>query len=146
MGSIGQRGLTFREILVLLLVISAVVGALYPVVHARLDDYRLAKAHSQLDGLAAALERYKLDNHFYPTTEQGLGALVTMPTTTPVPRNWNSQGYLDSPAVPLDPWGSAYVYSSLDEGRYYELKSLGSDGEPGGEDMASDLSRLTRDN
>ena len=81
MGQHSQSGLTFREILVLLLVISAVVAALYPVVHARLDDYRLATAQSQLAELAEALERYKLDNHFYPTTEQGLAALVIMPTT-----------------------------------------------------------------
>tara|TARA_R100000687_G_scaffold52104_3_gene41528 strand:- start:129 stop:569 length:441 start_codon:yes stop_codon:yes gene_type:complete len=139
LGQHSQSGLTFREILVLLLVISAVVAALYPVVHARLDDYRLATAQSQLAELAEALERYKLDNHFYPTTEQGLAALVIMPTTDPVPRNWNSRGYLSGSVVPNDPWGSPYVYSSREEGRYYELKSLGGDGEPGGDDMASDI-------
>lgn len=134
-----QRGLTFREILVLLLVILAIVAALYPIVNARLDDYRLSTAQSELGELAEALERYKLDNHFYPTTEQGLAALVTMPTTDPVPQNWNNRGYLANGQVPVDPWGKPYVYSSREEGRYYELKSLGSDGKPGGEDMAVDL-------
>lgn len=134
-----QRGLTFREILILMVVIAAVIGGLYPVVHARLDDYRLARAHEQLAELSSALERYKLDNHFYPTTAQGLGALVVVPTTDPIPRNWNKSGYLANGRVPLDPWGSAYVYSSRDEARYYALTSLGSDGEPGGEDMATDI-------
>lgn len=139
MGTSDQRGLTFREILALILIISAVVAGLYPVVHVRLDDYRLAKAQEELDELSSALERYKLDNHFYPTTDQGLVALVIMPTTDPVPRNWNQRGYLADGRVPRDPWGNAYVYSSRDEARYYELKSLGSDGQPGGEDMAADI-------
>lgn len=141
MGTRRQLGLTLREILVLLAVLSLIVGALYPIVHARLDDYRFASANAQLDDIAAALERYKLDNHFYPTSQQGLAALVAMPTSEPVPRNWNSGGYLGSGAVTLDPWGSPYVYTDLDDGRYYELYSRGSDGEPGGEDTASDIRR-----
>lgn len=139
MHCLAQRGLTAREILLLLLILTAVVAGLYPVIHARLDDYRLATAETQLSELSAALERYKLDNHFYPTTEQGLDALVRSPESEPVPRNWNPQGYLPNRHVPADPWGQPYIYTSLEEGRYYTLKSLGSDGEPGGEGFASDL-------
>lgn len=134
-----ERGLTAKEILLLLLILAGVVAGLYPVIHARLDDYRLATAATQLVELSAALERYKLDNHFYPTTEQGLEALVRSPDSEPVPRNWNPQGYLPSRHVPADPWGQPYVYTSLEEGRHYTLKSLGSDGEPGGEGLARDL-------
>lgn len=134
-----QRGLTAREILLLFLILAGVVAGLYPIIHARLDDYRLATAETQLAEISAALERYKLDNHFYPTTEQGLDALVRSPESEPVPRNWNPQGYLPNSRVPADPWGQPYIYTSLEEGRYYTLESLGSDGEPGGEGLARDL-------
>ena len=134
-----QKGLTFREILVLIVVIGAVVASLRPIVNERLDDYQLAKAHAQMEEIVEGLERYKLDNHFYPTTEQGLTALVVMPVTDPVPRNWNNRGYLSGGLVPLDPWGRPYVYTSRDEARYFDLHSLGSDGKPGGERMAADI-------
>jgi general secretion pathway protein G len=134
-----QRGLTLREILVLLLVLSAIAAGLSPIIHGRLGDYRLASTHAQLNEIAAALERYKLDNHFYPATAQGLEALIVLPATEPVPRNWNKGGYLDSDVISLDPWGNPYVYRDQDGGRYFELLSLGSDGELGGDDMASDI-------
>lgn len=141
MGSRRQQGLTFREILVLAVVLLMIVAALYPVVHSRLGDFRLSRANEQLNELAAALERYKLDNHFYPTSGQGLQALVVMPTTQPVPKSWNKRGYLSGGSVPRDPWGNAYVYNDLEDGRYYELYSLGSDGAPGGEEAARDIRR-----
>ncbi len=134
-----QGGLTIREILVLILIISGLVAALYPIIESRLDDYRVATARAHITELAAALERYKLDNHFYPTTEQGLRALIAMPTSGRTPRNWNSTGYLPTDAVPLDPWGAPYRYESREEGRYFTLQTYGADGKPGGEGIAGDL-------
>ena len=134
-----QDGLTIREILVLLLILCGLAALIYPVVESRLDDYRVATARAQVTELAAALERYKLDNQFYPTTKQGLEALVNMPTSGRIPRNWNSTGYLPTDTVPLDPWGAPYQYESREAGRFFQLRTYGADGKPGGEGIAEDL-------
>lgn len=81
---------------------------------------------------------YRLDNRRYPSTAQGLEALVARPVTPPAPPNWASGGYLAQ--VPVDPWGNPYVYRSPGEGAPYELISLGADGQPGGEGVDADLS------
>lgn len=132
-------GLTLREILILLLVFAGLAALVYPVVVERLDDYRLEQAETDLEELSAALEQYKLDNHFYPTTRQGLQALIAKPTSGPVPRNWNPAGYLSRGVVPLDPWGQPYRYESRETGRYYDLGTLGADSEPGGQGVSADI-------
>lgn len=133
-------GLTIQEILFLLLVIAGVVALLHPVVTERLDDYQLEQAETDLQDLASALEQYKLDNHFYPTTRQGLSALIDKPRSGPIPKNWNPDGYLSRGVVPLDPWGQPYLYQSREAGRFYDLKTLGSDMRPGGAGLAADIS------
>ena len=133
-------GLTIQEILFLLLVIAGVVVLLYPVVNERLDEYQQEQVESDLQDLAAALEQYKLDNHFYPTSRQGLSALVEKPRSGPIPKNWNPEGYLTRGVVPLDPWGQPYFYESREAGRFYDLKTLGSDMSPGGTGLAADIS------
>ena len=132
-------GLTLREILILLLVFAGLAALVYPVVVERLDDYRLEQARADIEDLAAALEKYKLDNHFYPTTGQGLQALIAKPTSGPIPRNWNPGGYLSRGVVPLDPWGQPYIYESRETGRYYDLSTLGEDNKPGGSGNAADI-------
>lgn len=132
-------GLTLPEILILLLVFAGLAAWVYPVVVERLDDYRVEQVEADLDALSSALEKYKLDNHFYPTTQQGLQALVVHPTSGPMPKNWNPEGYLSRGVVPLDPWGQGYRYESREGGRNYELGTLGGDGEPGGEGVAADI-------
>ena len=92
--------------------------------------------------ISAALRMYRLDNGDYPTTEQGLRALVERPATAPVPSNWSSEGYL--PEAPTDPWGRAYVYRSPGQNGRYDLLSYGKDGEAGGEGLDADLTERTR--
>lgn len=134
-----HSGLTLLEILILLLVFAGLAALVYPVVVERLDDYQVKQAEADLEALSSALEKYKLDNHFYPTTQQGLQALVAQPTSGPTPKNWNPAGYLSRGVVPLDPWGQPYRYESREDGRYYEIGTLGGDTEPGGEGVAADI-------
>ena len=96
---------------------------------------------TDIASLSQALDMYKLDNHFYPTTDQGIDALVTKPNVSPLPRNWNSGGYIKGSKIPLDPWDGEYVYFSPGEdGQPYELFSLGADGRVGGSDYDADIS------
>jgi general secretion pathway protein G len=98
------------------------------------------QARVQMRILANALEHYKQDNGFYPTTEQGLRALVRKPTTAPLPRYWPEGGYLDTTEMPYDPWGVPYIYLSPGQhGAGYTLKSLGEDQREGGQGHATDL-------
>jgi general secretion pathway protein G len=98
------------------------------------------QARVQMRILEDALNRYKLDNGIYPTTEQGLEALVHKPTTGPLPRHWPEGGYLDGIARPRDPWGVPYIYISPGQyGAGYDLKCLGADHWEGGAGYAADL-------
>jgi general secretion pathway protein G len=104
------------------------------------DKARYGVALAQMRILEEALKRYKLDNGVFPTTEQGLEALVRRPSVGVIPRNWPVGGYLDKQEVPTDPWGNAYIYIS--PGRHrpdYDLKSLGADSREGGEGYNADI-------
>ena len=96
-------------------------------------------ASNMFSNIATALKLYRLDNFGYPTTEQGLAALVEKPTMDPIPRNWKQSGYL--PELPMDPWGRPYLYLNPAElgGGEYDLYSLGADGVTGGEGQNADL-------
>ena len=105
----------------------------------------MTTAKSDIASLSQALDMYKLDNHFYPTTDQGLEALVSRPQSSPEPRNWNPEGYIKGNKLPLDPWDGEYVYMSPGEdNRPYELISLGADARLGGEGYAADISSSDR--
>jgi general secretion pathway protein G len=106
-----------------------------PRILGRTDEARQTKAAADIKAIEQALSLYKLDNGFYPTTEQGLEALVTPPTTGLVPRRWNADGDLDK--VPLDPWDLPYVFES--DGSAYVIRSFGADGSEGGDGAASDI-------
>ncbi len=133
----GESGVTLIEMMVVLVIIAIVAALIVPNVIGRPDEARVTVARTDLRTIAASLEMYKLDNRVYPTTAQGLEALVSRPTTPPVPANWPSGGYLSQ--VPVDPWGFPYLYRSPGESRPYDLMSLGADGKPGGEGTGADI-------
>jgi general secretion pathway protein G len=136
-----QSGFTLIEIMVVV-VILAVLGALVvPKILENVDKARVTRAASDIRAIQTALDLYRLDNFKYPTTEQGLQALVSQPTD-PTITNYRSGGYL--PSLPKDPWNAPYQYTSPGaNGRDYEITSYGRDGKPGGEGYDADISTTT---
>ena len=135
---LGEAGLTLIEMIVVLAIIALVAALIVPNVIGRPDEARVTVANTDLRTISAALKMYRLDNGDYPTTEQGLAALNTPPQSGPVPVNFAANGYLEQ--VPVDPWGRAYIYMSpAQNGSRFQITSLGSDGEPGGEDVDADI-------
>jgi general secretion pathway protein G len=128
--------------IVVLAIIALVAVMIVPNVIGRPDQARVTVAKTDLKAIAAALRMYRLDNGDYPTTEQGLKALVERPASDPQPANWNSEGYLPEP--PKDPWGRDYVYRSPGQTAGFDLMSYGKDGEPGGEGLDADLTDRSR--
>lgn len=141
----GNRGFSLVEILVVLVIIGLLVSIVAPNVLQRADEARVQKVKADFKNIETALKLYKLDNFNYPTTEQGLGALVEKPTMDPIPRNWKQGGYLEQ--VPSDPWGSPYKYLSPPEFGQgdYDIYTLGADGVTGGEDQNADLGNWQTD-
>lgn len=132
-----QAGVTLIEMMVVLVIIAIVAALVVPNVVGRPDEARVSVAQTDIRSIGSALELYRLDNQTYPTTSQGLAALSERPTSAPEPRNWVAGGYLT--AVPVDPWGNAYLYRSPGENGGFDLISLGSDGQPGGDAAAADI-------
>ncbi|KKO17579.1 MULTISPECIES: type II secretion system major pseudopilin GspG [Pseudomonas] len=134
-----ERGFTLIEIMVVVIILGVLGALVLPNVMSRPDHAKLTAARTDIQSISTALEIYRLDNGRYPTTEQGLDALVKRPTVAPLPRQWSAQGYLKS--TPTDPWGSHYQYASpgTRSTQGYDLYSLGGDGQPGGEEMDADI-------
>lgn len=136
-----RAGLTLIEILVvvtILAILATIVGI--NVLHEP-EKARVITAKSQLKTLKTAVEIYKMDNGHIPTMAQGLAALVEKPTLDPIPKQFRTEGYLDTRAIPLDPWGNEYIYIVPGRsGESFEVISYGKDSEPGGTDGAADLS------
>ena len=140
-----QQGFSLIEVLVVVVIMGMLIGLIGPNVLGQVDRARVTTAKSDIASLSQALDMYKLDNHFYPTTDQGLEALVSRPQSSPEPRNWNPEGYIKGNKLPLDPWDGEYVYMSPGEdNRPYELISLGADARLGGEGYAADISSFDR--
>ena len=140
-----QQGFSLIEVLVVVVIMGMLIGLIGPNVLGQVDRARVTTAKADIATLSQALDMYKLDNHFYPTTDQGLEALVKKPQASPSPKNWNSQGYLKGSELPLDPWDNDYVYLSPGEGSEpYELMSLGADARVGGDGYSSDISGWDR--
>jgi general secretion pathway protein G len=138
-----QSGFTLIEIMVVV-VILAVLGALVvPNILGKVDKARVTAAQTDIKSIGTALDLYRLDNFKYPTTEQGLQALVKQPAD-PTITNYPAGGYLKT--LPHDPWGNPYVYASPGtDGRDYDLMSFGRDGKQGGEGPDADISNATLD-
>jgi general secretion pathway protein G len=136
-----QSGFTLIEIMVVV-VILAVLGALVvPKILENVDKARVTRAQSDIRAIQTALDTYRLDNFKYPTTEQGLQALVKQPADATI-TNYRSGGYLAS--LPKDPWNFPYQYQSPGaDGREYEITTYGRDGKPGGEGYDADISTST---
>lgn len=134
-----QAGFTLVEIMVVVIIIGLLAGIVVPNVMDNLDKANVQKARADFSSLQTALKLYRIDNFNYPTTEQGLEALVTKSSIAPVPRNFKTSGYIDN--LNKDPWGNDYQYMSpADDGREYDIYSLGADGVSGGEGQNADVS------
>jgi general secretion pathway protein G len=134
-----QAGFTLIELMVVVVIIAILAGLIVPRFMGETDKAKQAKAKMQIESLESALKIYKLDNGSYPSTEQGLKALVEAPTIGNLPKNWRQGGYLEKGKVPKDPWGNDFVYTSPGSHGDFDLSSLGADGEPGGEDVNKDI-------
>jgi general secretion pathway protein G len=130
-----QRGFTLIELMVVLAIIGILASLVVPNILGRADDARMTAAKTDVGNLMQALKLYKLDNQRFPTAEQGLQALVTKPSTEPVPTNWKS--YLDK--LPTDPWGKPYQYLNPGLKSEVDVMSWGADGQTGGEGVNADI-------
>lgn len=132
-----QRGFTLIEVMVVVVILGILAALVVPKIMGRPDEARVIKARQDVQAIEAALNLYRLDNHAYPGTDQGLKALVEKPSGEPAALNWKAGGYLDR--VPQDPWGRPYQY--LNPGLHGEIDiwSYGADGQEGGEGVNADL-------
>ena len=133
----GQRGFSLIEILVVLVIMGLLISVVAPTVLNSADDARIQKVRADFKSVETALKIYRLDNYVYPTTEQGLIALVEPSTLAPEPRNFKNGGYLSE--LPMDPWGREYLYLSPGENGEVDIYSLGADGLPGGDGQNADI-------
>ena len=129
------RGFTLIEIMVVVVILGILGSLIVPNIIGRPDEARATAARADIEAIGNALELYRLDNGNYPSTDQGLEALVTQPSGYPEPRRWNPDGYLKK--LPIDPWDEPYLYFSED--RTFEVYSLGADRQEGGEGVDADL-------
>ena len=134
-----SRGFTLIEIMVVIVILALLAALVAPKIMGRSDDAKITVAKNQIRDIESALKLYKLDNGVYPSTEQGLAALITKPTVGVIPKNYKAEGYLESKQVPQDPWKTDYIYLSPGEHGDYDLCSLGADSVKGGEGKNADI-------
>jgi general secretion pathway protein G len=135
-----QKGFTLIEIMVVVIILGLLATIVLPNIIGQEEKAKVNTAKTQIKSLENALDGYKLDNGFYPTTDQGFDALIKKPDAGRVPMKWREGGYLKPARIPKDPWGHDYHYFSPgNEGREYEVISYGPDGEPGGEGKNADI-------
>lgn len=132
-----QGGFTLIEIMVVVVILGILAAVVVPRIMDRPDEARVTKAKQDVRVLESSLALYKLDNFNYPSTQQGLDALVNKPSGDPEPKNYKNGGYIKS--LPKDPWGNAYQYLSPGSKSEIDIFSLGRDGKPGGEGMDADI-------
>src|SRR4030066_1739031 len=128
-----NKGFTLLEIIVVVFILSILAAIVAPKIIGRTDDARIAEAKIQIKSFETALKLFKLDNGFYPDTQQGLDALVEKPSDGQIPQKYKEGGYLEQKKIPLDPWGNPYIYVSPGLNGDYDLMSYGADGKEGGE-------------
>jgi general secretion pathway protein G len=132
-----QQGFTLIEIMVVVVIMGILAALVVPKLMGRADDARIVAAKQDISTMMQALKLYKLDNQRYPTTEQGLGALINKPTTGPAANGWKTGGYLDK--LPKDPWGNSYQFLSPGIKGEVDIFTLGADGQPGGTGNDADI-------
>ncbi len=135
-------GFTLIEIMVVVVILGILATLVVPKIMGRPDEARAMAVRQDISSIQQALNLYRLDNSRYPSTEQGLAALVTKPTTEPVPNNWKTGGYLDK--VPKDPWGRPYQFLNPGIKGEIDVFSYGADGKPGGAGADSDIGSWDR--
>jgi general secretion pathway protein G len=128
-----NRGFTLIELMVVVIILGILALYITPKIMGEPEKAKRVKAKMDIATLETALKMYKLDNGVYPSTEQGLQALVEPPETGTAPKKWREGGYLEKHKVPKDPWGNDYVYISPGVNSDFDLSSYGKDGAPGGE-------------
>ena len=134
-----RRGFTLIEIMVVMVILGILAGLIIPRIMGRPEEARRTKARIQIESIETALKLYKLDNGSYPTTEQGLQALVEPPSVGKLASAWREGGYLEKGRVPKDPWDNEYVYLCPGIHGDFDLVSYGADGETGGEGKDMDI-------
>lgn len=130
-----QHGFSLIEIMVVVVILGILASIVVPKIISRPDEARVVKAKQDVIAIQNALDLYKLDNGFYPSTDQGLLALVEKPNTSPEPRDWKN--YLKS--LPKDPWGHEYLYLNPGQHGDVDVFTLGADGQPGGTGINADI-------
>lgn len=138
----GQQGFTLIEIMVVVVILGILAALVVPQIMSRPDQAKVTVARGDIKAVAAALDMYKLDNHHYPSTQQGLEALVRKPSGNPPAKSWNPDGYLKR--LPVDPWGNVYQYLAPGTRGAFDLYSLGADGKQGGGDLDADIGNWDR--
>lgn len=134
-----KKGFTLIEILLVVVIIMVLVGMIAPNLAGRGEQARRAAAKADIEAnISVALDMYELDSGRYPSTSQGLKALIEKPTGSPVPANWNGS-YLKKKRIPKDPWGNDYVYAApgVHNNEEYDLSSLGADGVESSDDIVN---------
>ena len=131
------HGFTLIEIMVVIVILGVLAALVVPSILSRTDDARIVAAKSDIASIRQALKLYRLDNQRYPTTEQGLNALVAQPTDPPIPPNWKPGGYLEK--LPRDPWGNPYQYLNPGLKGDVDVFTYGADGKPGGTGVDADI-------
>ncbi len=134
-----NAGFTLIELMVVIVILGILAGLILPRIMERPEEAKQLKAKIQIQSLETALNLYKLDNGMYPTTEQGLQALVAIPEAGPPPKKWRKGGYLEKGKVPKDPWGNDFIYLSPGLHGDYDIISYGADGVPEGEGKDKDI-------
>ena len=138
-----QAGFTLIEIMVIVVILGIMAAVVVPRIMDRPDQARITKAKQDISTLENALKLYKLDNYVYPSTDQGLDALVNKPSGSPEPKKWKEGGYVDR--LSKDPWGNPYQYLNPGVHGKIDIFSLGADGEQGGEGTNADIGNWNLD-
>lgn len=133
-----MNGFTLIEVMVVVVILGILAAVVVPKIMSRPEQARIVKVKQDILAIQSALDLYKLDNGYYPSTDQGLQALVSKPTSDPIPRNWKSDGYLQQ--LPTDPWGQSYQY--INDNEKLRIFSYGAKGKDGN----SEISNINMDN
>jgi general secretion pathway protein G len=132
-----QQAFTLIEVMIVVVILGILAAVVIPKILDRPDQARQSAAKSDIAVIMQQLKLYRLDNTFYPSTDQGLQALIVKPTTNPIPMNWKQGGYLER--LPNDPWGRPYLYLNPGVKGEIDVMSYGADGQPGGEGNNADI-------